>query len=117
VPEVVTAAATVACVHGAPVVVAPGQAKLVVAGSPALVATDFSKASVPTCPNVATAASPNLVVCGKTAAPGAGTAAGLTVDGVAVLTKDATGTTQGKPDGTWSVKKPGQTVLTAAVEP
>lgn len=114
-PDVLTAAADIRCVHGAPLVVVPTQNSLTVAGSPVLLVGDLLAATVPACTNQPTPAAPNLLPCGKVTSLAEGASTCLSVRGVPVALSTSRGLTLAQPPlpVLWQVSSPGQTVLKA----
>jgi hypothetical protein len=101
---VLTAASTLQCLHGAPLVISPSQDRLTVDGRSVLVRADLRAATIPTCPATPTP-------CGNVASITAGLSTALRVGDEPVALQTAQGTTA---VATWRVVSAGQTKLEAA---
>lgn len=112
-PPVLTTAATIRCIHGAPLVVTPSQSALTVAGQPVLLVSDLLTAAIPTCPNTNAAA--GQAPCGKVTTMTTGASGRLSVRGTPVALATARGLTQALPivPVAWQVVSPGQTTLSS----
>lgn len=113
-PAVLTAASTLKCVHGAPLVVQASTALLTAAGSPVLVQADLLAATVPSCPN--TNVNIGQAPCVKVTAVLAGASTTLSVAGQPVMLETAKGLTSASPPSPvmWQVESAGQNVLEAS---
>ncbi|MET7479562.1 hypothetical protein ABZT17_35085 [Streptomyces sp. NPDC005648] len=100
---VLTAAATLQCPHGAPLLVVPGGRLLTVDGHPVLTRADLLGATVPACPSTPP--------CGQVASVDAGLATTLRVGGEPVALETARGSTLAA--SPWQVVSAGQTTLEA----
>jgi len=110
--RVLTSAAVITCSHQTGVVTVRASQQVLTAGRQAvLVRSDLDGAKIARCSN--DDPSKGLTPCTTTGAPSAGLATNLSVGDEAVLTEEATGTTDSKPPGTWAVHSPGQAVLEA----
>ena len=115
-PAVLTMASKLVCAHGSPVQLPPVQHSLAVDGQAVLVQNDVLGAPIPSCPNVPTPASPNLVPCGSITSVAAGLSTTLLLDGQPVLLETAQGLTAAQPalPVLWQVQAAGQSKLTAS---
>jgi hypothetical protein len=104
-PQVLTAGATVLCVHGGPVTLPPGRPTVTAGGANVLAYGDLEGMPV-ACP-----LKPPLVPCVAVVSTLAGFSTVLTVGGAPVLLTTATGATNA---GTWSVAAPGQVTVEAS---
>ncbi|MER7187207.1 hypothetical protein ABT404_48440 [Streptomyces hyaluromycini] len=103
-PAVLTAASSLVCPHGAPLVITPSQQLLAVDGQPVLVRADLFTATMPACQN--------KPPCGSVASVDTGLSTALWVAGQQVLLETAQGSTlAGAP---WRVVSAGQTKLETA---
>jgi copper(I)-binding protein len=106
---VLTAAATVQCVHAGTVALTAGQQALAVDGHPVLLYADLNGATITGC---TTPATNNSAPCTAVVSVLAGAAMKLAVHGGRVATAQAQGLTNGvPPGGTWQVIDAGQTKL------
>jgi hypothetical protein len=109
-PKVLTAAATVKCVHPGDVQVVASTSRLTVDGEPALVAGDLDGAAISGCK---LPSSTSTAPCTATVSAMSPPSTLLTVDGTPVLLDTTAGVTNSVPPGTFSVQAAGQTRLDA----
>jgi hypothetical protein len=111
VPPIVTANATITCVHGGQVMLTPRQAKLFAQGGAALCEPDLVGCPVVGC---AQPPSPGTKPCTAVIStfPGSATPR-LTVQGRPVYLQTLTGLTDGVPPGAIMCVNPGQTIVQA----
>jgi hypothetical protein len=107
-PKVLSATATVKCVHPGDVELVASTSRLTVDGDAVLVAGDLDGATISGCKLPAsTSTSP----CATTVATTTPPSTLLTVDGTPVLLETAAGTTTSVPPGAFTVQAAGQTRL------
>ncbi len=112
-PNILTAASVLQCIHGGSVKVQASQSKLQVDGQAALLQSDLLAATVSNCPNTNAAA--GQTPCLKVTSILSGLSTDLLVDGQPVMLENATGLTNATPPlpVMWQVQAAGQTKLTA----
>ena len=92
-PAVVTAASTLLCPHGAPLVITPSQELLAVDGQSVLVSADLRAAAILACQNIGAGLTP----CTKVQSVDGGLAAHLKVGDDQVVLETVVGLTDGTP--------------------
>jgi hypothetical protein len=110
---VLTTASTVSCDHatGGPLDIDAAAASVLTVGGVAVLAGSLGSATID--PGCSQAISSTTGPCAGATSQIRGASQVLTVGGIPVLLADASGTTDSKPPGTWSVKDPAQSVLKA----
>ncbi|HRV94075.1 MAG TPA: hypothetical protein P5526_18090 [Anaerolineae bacterium] len=110
-PNVLTEASVVTCIHQAPVQLKASQHKLTVDGQAVILQRDLIGALVNNCPNKG----PGLVPCATITTIITGVSTELMVDGQLAMLETATGLTNASPPAPvmWQVKSAGQTKLAA----
>ena len=92
-PNVITEASIVTCIHQAPVQLKASQHKLTVDGHAVILQRDLVGALVDKCPNTGGA----LIPCTRITSIGSGISIDLVVDGEPVMLETARGLTNGSP--------------------
>ena len=110
-PPIVTTGATITCIHGGHVTLAPRQTTVTIAGNPVLREGDLSGALIAGC---AQPPSPGTKPCTAVISTLPGSASTrVMAAGVPVLLATLTGITDGVPPGGLLVISPGQTTVQA----
>jgi hypothetical protein len=110
-PPIVTAAATVTCLHGGQVTLIPKQTKVLIKGSPVLCEPDLVGSPIVGCPVPPSPGSkPCLVVTSVIPGP-TSTSLKVKVGGRPAYIATLTGLTDGVPPGTIMVANPGQVAV------
>ena len=111
-PNILTEASVVTCIHQAPIQLKASQHKLKVDGKAVILQSDLIGAAVNNCPNKG----PGLVPCTAVTSIITGISTELMVDGQPVMLETATGLTNATPPAPvmWQVQSAGQTKLTAS---
>jgi hypothetical protein len=110
---VLTTASTVSCDHapGGPLGLEAAAASVLTVGGVSVLAGSLGSATID--PGCSQPVSNTTAPCAAATSQIGGTSQVLTVAGTPVLLADASGTTDSKPPGTWSVKDAAQSVLKA----
>ncbi|WP_284744925.1 hypothetical protein [Amycolatopsis sp. RTGN1] len=107
-PAVLTAASTLVCPHGFPMLATPGAALVTVDGNAVLVGADLLNATF-----ACTVATPETKPCTKVGSIDAGLSGTLWIRDEQAALATALGTTDGVPPTPWHVTSAGQTKLEA----
>lgn len=110
-PPIVTAAATIMCIHGGQVMITPKQAQVTAGGAPVLREGDLSAAPIVGCLQPPTPATKPCTMVVSTL-PGSSNPM-VTAGGLPVLTAALSGITDGVPPGAITCANPGQVTVQA----
>jgi hypothetical protein len=111
-PQILTAAATIQCVHGGRVQVTPGQQKVTAGGSPVLCVPDLVGAPIMGCAQPQTTSTKPCLTLVSTL-PGSSSMR-VSVNGAGVYLSTLSGITDGVPPGSVMAASAGQTTVSGA---